>query len=298
MKVLSFGSLNFDHVYQMDHFVMPKETTSSLSYSRGFGGKGLNQSIALAKSGLDVYHAGRVGFDGQPFIDYLQEYGVKVDYLKKDEETATGHAIIQVSHSENCIILYGGANQLIDEAQIDEVLAHFEKGDLLLIQNEISSLTYLITKAHEKGLRIAFNTAPMDEKIFGYPLDLIDIFVVNEVEGKGLANVSSDQVEDVIAGLQKAYPSKEIILTVGSQGSYYISGDMVIHQDAYRVEAVDTTAAGDTFTGFYLASILRGEMVSNALRIAAKASSITVTKEGAAKSIPTLEQVVESMKNV
>mgnify|MGYP002742850890 FL=1 len=298
MKVLSFGSLNFDHVYQMDHFVMPKETTSSLSYSRGFGGKGLNQSIALAKSGLDVYHAGRVGFDGQPFIDYLQEYGVKVDYLKKDEETATGHAIIQVSHSENCIILYGGANQLIDEAQIDEVLTHFEQGDLLLIQNEISSLTYLITKAHEKGLRIAFNTAPMDEKIFGYPLDLIDIFVVNEVEGKGLANVSSDQVEDVIAGLQKAYPSKEIILTVGSQGSYYISGDMVIHQDAYRVEAVDTTAAGDTFTGFYLASILRGEEVNTALRIAAKASSITVTKEGAAKSIPTLEQVVENMKNV
>ena len=298
MKVLSFGSLNFDHVYQMDHFVMPKETTSSLSYSRGFGGKGLNQSIALAKSGLDVYHAGRVGFDGQPFIDYLQEYGVKVDYLKKDEETATGHAIIQVSHSENCIILYGGANQLIDEVQIDEVLTHFEKGDLLLIQNEISSLTYLITKAHEKGLRIAFNTAPMDEKIFGYPLELVDIFVVNEVEGKGLANVSSDQVEDVIAGLQKAYPSKEIILTVGSQGSYYISGDMVIHQDAYRVEAVDTTAAGDTFTGFYLASILRGETVGNALRIAAKASSITVTKEGAAKSIPTLEQVVQSMKNV
>mgnify|MGYP000930541344 FL=1 len=298
MKVLSFGSLNFDHVYQMDHFVMPKETTSSLSYSRGFGGKGLNQSIALAKSGLDVYHAGRVGFDGQPFIDYLQEYGVKVDYLKKDEETATGHAIIQVSHSENCIILYGGANQLIDEAQIDEVLTHFEKGDLLLIQNEISSLTYLITKAHEKDLRIAFNTAPMDEKIFSYPLDLIDIFVVNEVEGKGLANVSSDQVEDVIAGLQKAYPNKEIILTVGSQGSYYISGETVIHQEAYRVEAVDTTAAGDTFTGFYLASILRGEEVNTALRIAAKASSITVTKEGAAKSIPTLEQVLENMKNV
>ena len=298
MKVLSFGSLNFDHVYQMDHFVMPKETTSSLSYSRGFGGKGLNQSIALAKSGLDVYHAGRVGFDGQPFIDYLKEYGVKVDYLKKDEETATGHAIIQVSHSENCIILYGGANQLIDEAQIDEVLTHFEQGDLLLIQNEISSLTYLITKAHEKGLRIAFNTAPMDEKVFSYPLDLIDIFVVNEVEGKGLANISSNRVEDVIAGLQKAYPNKEIILTVGSLGSYYICGETVIHQEAYRVEAVDTTAAGDTFTGFYLASILRGEEVNTALRIAAKASSITVTKEGAAKSIPTLEQVLESMKNV
>ena len=121
---------------------------------------------------------------------------------------------------------------------------------------------------------------------------------MNEVEGKGLANVSSNRVEDVIAGLQKAYPNKEIILTVGNLGSYYIFGETVIHQEAYRVEAVDTTAAGDTFTGFYLASILRGEEVNTALRIAAKASSITVTKEGAAKSIPTLEQVLESMKNV
>ena len=110
-------------------------------------------------------------------------------------------------------------------------------------------------------MRTAFNTAPMDEKVFSYPLDLIDIFVVNEVEGKGLANVSSNRVEDVIAGLQKVYPNKEIILTVGSLGSYYICGETVIHQEAYRVEAVDTTAAGDTFTGFYLASILRGEKV-------------------------------------
>ncbi len=295
MKVLSFGSLNFDHVYQMHHFVEAKETTSSLSYQKGFGGKGLNQSIALAKSGIDVYHAGRVGEDGQPFIDYLQKYGVKTDYLKKDVDEVTGHAIIQVCNGENCIILHGGANQAIDEKQIDDVLQHFSSQDMLLIQNEISCLDYLIRQAHQKGMKIAFNTAPMDEKVFKYPIELVDIFIVNEIEAMGLAKVQSRDVDDIINGLQDAYPDKQIVLTIGSDGSYYIGSGKVIHQDAYQVHAVDTTAAGDTFTGYFLASLLRDESIENALRIASKASSITVTKDGAAQSIPSLQEVLGSL---
>ena len=104
MKVLNFGSLNYDHVYEMDHFVEPKETQSSLSYIRNFGGKGLNQSIALAKAGMEVYHAGKVGSDGQDFIDYLNKYGVNTAYLTKDDNEATGHAIIEVCKGQNCII--------------------------------------------------------------------------------------------------------------------------------------------------------------------------------------------------
>ena len=291
MKVLSFGSLNYDHVYEMEHFVEPKETASSLAYQRNFGGKGLNQSIALAKAGTDVYHAGRVGNDGQDFIDYLNKYGVKTTYLMKDDAIATGHAIIEVCKGENCIILHGGANQAIDEKQIDEVLEDFEKDDILLIQNEISCLSYLISKAHEKGLKIAFNTAPMNDKIFTYPLDLVDIFIVNEIEGRGLAKIESTAIEDIIEGLKNAYPQKQVVLTVGEEGSYYIANGEAIHQDAYKIKAVDTTAAGDTFTGYFLASILQNKPVEEALDMAAKASSITCTGKGAAQSIPDIKDL-------
>lgn len=291
MKVLSFGSLNFDYVYEMDHFVQPKETISSLRYSRHFGGKGLNQSIALAKAGMEVYHAGMVGIDGQPFIDYLQKYGVRTDYLISHESLSTGHAIIQVAHGENCIILHGGANEAIGFEQVDDVLKQFEKGDLLLIQNEISSLAYLIEKAHEKGMRIAFNVAPMNDKVFQYPLHLVDYLLVNEVEAKELAKCDCKENEAIIMALQRAYPKAEMVMTVGSEGSYYIHGEEVIHQKAFKVEAKDTTAAGDTFTGFFLAMILQGSTIKEALQMASKASSITVTREGAAQSIPLMEEV-------
>ncbi|MBQ6334326.1 MAG: ribokinase [Erysipelotrichaceae bacterium] len=291
MKVLNFGSLNYDHVYEMAHFTMPKETQSSLSYIRNFGGKGLNQSIALAKAGLEVYHAGKVGSDGQDFIDYLKRYGVDTTYLKKDDEEATGHAIIEVCEGQNRIILHGGANQSIDERQIDEVLEHFDKEDVLLVQNEISNMAYLLDKAHEKGLTIAFNTAPMDDKVFTYPLDKVDIFIVNEIEAAGLAKCESQDVDEIIKALQEKYYDKKIVLTVGEKGSYYLQKDILIHQDIYKAEVVDTTAAGDTFTGFFLASYLKDGDIAKALDLAARASGITVQGKGAAQSIPDISQL-------
>lgn len=291
MKVLNFGSLNYDHVYEMEHFVVAKETTSSTNYKRNFGGKGLNQSIALAKAGMEVYHAGKVGSDGQDFIDYLNKYNVKTEYLVKDNNEATGHAIIQVCNGENCIILHGGANQTINEQQVTETISHFEKGDVLLVQNEISSMDLIIKKAHERGMMIVFNTAPMDAKIFTYPLDLVDIFVVNEVEGKGLGQATTDNIEDIIKALQTKYPTKEIVLTVGERGSYYIHGEEVVYQEAIKVKAVDTTAAGDTFTGYFIYAYLNGESAKKALELATKASSITVQGEGAAQSIPELKDI-------
>jgi len=291
MKVLNFGSLNYDYVYEMEHFVLPKETISSIGYGRNYGGKGLNQSIALAKAGNETYHAGRVGGDGQDFIDYLNKYGVKTDYLIKDENEATGHAIIQVCKGQNCIILHGGANQKVCEEQVDKTLSHFEKGDVLLLQNEISSIGYIIKKAHEKGMKVVINTAPMDDKIFTYPLDLVDIFIVNEVEAQGLVKVNTDDIETIISEIKKQYPTKEVVLTVGEKGAYFISGGNVIHEDALKVEAVDTTAAGDTFTGFFLASYLKDGDASKALKLATKASSITVQGKGAAQSIPSIEDL-------
>jgi len=292
MKVINFGSLNFDYVYQVDHFVLPKETMSSSGYARNYGGKGLNQSIALAKAKMDVYHAGRVGYDGQDFIDYLNKYNVNTNYLIKDENEPTGHAIIQVCEGQNCIILHGGSNQKIDKNQVDETFKHFEKGDVLLVQNEISSMSYILTKAHELGMKIAFNTAPMNDSIFTYPLDIVDIFIVNEVEAKGLVKSISDDIDTIIDLIKEKLFDKEVVLTVGEKGSYFIYKGTVIHKDALKVKAIDTTAAGDTFTGFFLASYLKDNNPEKALEIATKASSITVQGEGAARSIPDLKDVI------
>lgn len=292
MKVLSFGSLNFDYVYNTDHFVLPKETIIANDYHENFGGKGLNQSIALAKAGMEVYHAGRVGKDGQSFFDYLNEYNVNTKYLYKDENVRTGHAIIEVNEGQNRIICYGGGNQKIDHKQIDEVLANFEKGDILLVQNEISSMSYLINKAHEMGMKIAFNCAPITKEILTYPLEYIDIFIVNEVEAKGISECDSDNIDDIIKALQERYQNKEIVLTVGEQGSYYICGDVIKHQEAFKVNVVDTTAAGDTFTGYFLASYMNEHDVDKALLLASKASSITVQGMGAAKSIPFYKDLI------
>lgn len=284
MRIINFGSLNYDHVYNVDHFVQPKETMSSKTYSRYFGGKGLNQSIALVKAGYDVYHAGKVGNDGQDFIDYLKSYKVNTEYLVKDDCVATGHAIIEICEGENRIILHGGANQAISTKQIDDTLANFAEGDVLLIQNEINNMSYLINKASEKGMYIAFNCAPMNAQVFTYPLEKIDLFFVNEIEAAGLVNSEVIEYDSIIEELKKL--NKEIVMTVGENGSYYINGDTVYHQEAFRVNVVDTTAAGDTFTGYFLAEKLRSGDIKKALELASKASSMTVQGKGAAQSIP------------
>ncbi len=296
MKILNFGSLNIDHVYRMPHFTEPKETQSSLSYMRNLGGKGLNQSIALAKAGADVFHAGKIGADGEVFRTYLEDYGVNTAYLKTDPESVTGHAIIETCEAENRIILYGGANQEIGESLIDEVLAHFEGGDVLLVQNEISGMPHLLTKAHEKGMKIVFNTAPMNEKVFSYPLEYIDTFIVNEIEGRQLAGCESRDPQEIIRALSDRYPDREIVLTAGTDGAWYAKGDILVFQPSYRVKAVDTTAAGDTFTGFFLAARMRGDSPEDAMKKAAFAGSITVQKEGAAQSIPSLTEVLSALE--
>ena len=291
MKVLVYGSLNFDKVYQMEHFVAPKETQSSIGYHVGLGGKGLNQAIALAKAGCAVYFAGKIGADGQPFQDILKEYGVDTTYLKKDDTEVSGHAIIQVCHAENCIILHGGANQAITEEDVDATLAHFSKGDVLVLQNEISSLPYLIQKAHERGMIILFNTAPMNEKVFACPLDLVDIFIVNEVEAQALAKTEEMSYDEILAALREAYPDKKIVMTVGKDGSYYADSSGACHVEADAVKAIDTTAAGDTFIGYFVRWLFDGNDVESCLRAASKAAGIAVQRAGAARSIPMLDEV-------
>ena len=292
MKILNFGSLNIDYTYDVDHFVRGGETLSSKALHLFPGGKGLNQSIAASRSGADVWHAGAVGkSDGEFLIKQLNEAGVNTDYVKR-LEVPSGHAIIQRQpDGGNCILLFGGSNQEITRRMADEVLEHFGKGDYLLLQNEISEVGYIMKQAAEKGMRIVLNPSPMDEKIGKLPLENVDYFLLNEVEAESLCGEGANRPEAMMEKLTKGFPKAKIVLTLGSQGSLYWDGEKMIKQPCYKVKAVDTTAAGDTFTGFFIGGLSQGMEGVKALDWAARAAAVAVSRAGAATSIPSKEEV-------
>ncbi|MBR1920146.1 MAG: ribokinase [Spirochaetales bacterium] len=291
MKVLNFGSLNIDLTFKVPHMVREGETLSSTGLTRGAGGKGANQSAAIAKAGVKVYHAGKIGADGQFLIDQLRSYGVNTD-LVTIWDGPSGQAIIQLDESgRNCIILLGGGNKAIEKEEIDRALSSFEKGDYLVLQNEINNIDYLMRRASEKGMHILFNPAPFDESVFALPLELVDIIVVNETEGQGLAGLQNGDFETILKALVAKYPASEIILTAGDKGSYYGCRDRLFYEPIIPVKAEDTTGAGDTFIGFFLASKLLGFAPEESLKHATKASSIAVSRKGAMVAIPFKDEV-------
>ena len=288
MRVLNFGSLNLDYVYSVDHNVNSKETLASTSRKIFCGGKGLNQSIALKKAGVDVYHAGMIGKEGQILLDELNHYHVNTDFVRIIDEP-TGHAIIQVDkYGQNSILLYGGANQCIDEKYIDEVLLHFGEGDFIVLQNEISHLDYIIEQAYLKKMIIVLNPSPLDSKLKSYDLSKVSYFFINEVEGEQLSGFKDPK--DILNKLKTLYPQSIFILTLGELGSIYYKDEM-IEQSAYQTTVVDTTAAGDTFSGYFIAGLVNQMNIQDILDLASQASSITVSREGASASIPLKEEL-------
>ena len=298
MRILNIGSLNLDKTYSVCDFVQPKETIKALKYEEFFGGKGLNQSIAAARAGADVCHAGCVGMDGKGLVDQLAEAGVLTDYIKR-VDVPTGHAVIQVdSHGQNSIIICGGANLEITKEDIDQAICQFNAGDLLLIQNEASNAGHAMERAKQQKMKVVFNPSPINDMIDKYDLSLVDLFILNEVEGQALAGITQAEPESMIDALKARYSDAEFVLTLGDQGAYYFDRERTIHQTAFTVKAVDTTAAGDTFCGYFLAGIAQHHDIKKCLQWASAGAAIAVTKKGAAPSIPTKEQVKEFLKAI
>ena len=236
MKVLNFGSLNIDYTYQVDHFVRAGETMSSESLQVFSGGKGLNQSIALSKAGADVWHAGAVGAgDGDFLIEQMKKAGVHTELIEH-LDGQTGHAIIQKDPAgQNCILLYGGANQRITREMVDRVLTQFEADDFLILQNEISEIGYIMEKAHEKGMKIVLNPSPMNAKILSYPLEYVDYFLLNEVEASDICGIEATKdPQALMNGLVKQFPEAKIVLTLGGDGSVYRDGNTVLRQESIK----------------------------------------------------------------
>lgn len=292
-RILNFGSLNLDHVYRVDHIVSPGETIDAADVQVNCGGKGLNQSIALARAGAEVFHAGLVAEDGQVLIEICRAAGVDVS-LVRVVPGRTGHAIIQVDRSgQNSIVLFGGTNRAVTQEYIDEVLDGFGKGDVIVLQNEVNMLPQIIESAAARGLRIVLNPSPFDERIAACGLGLVWLFFVNEVEGAQLTGKT--EPDEILSALARMFPAANIVLTLGAQGAIALVEGTRFEQPAIACEAVDTTAAGDTFTGFFLAEYLRGGDAARALLMAAHASAIAVSRPGAAPSVPTLDSVRKAM---
>ena len=289
MKILNFGSCNIDYVYTMDHIVRPGETTEAEKLCKYPGGKGLNQSIALARSGAKVYHAGCVGKDDDILRKLLRENDVDAKYIR-EVDSPTGQAVIQVEKSgENCIFLFHGTNFEVDKEYIDEVLENFGENDILVLQNEISNVNYLVKKGKEKGMKIFLNPSPFNDVIKEIDLNDIYCIILNKTESESFG--FGDFLEEV----KKKYPELRVVLTLGKDGSVYSYKDEYIRQQIHKVKAVDTTAAGDTFTGYFISTALK-LTVKEAMQYASTAAGIAASRNGAAPSIPEYAEVDEVIK--
>lgn len=293
-RALVYGSLNLDNVYTVEHIVAPGETLASTGFRQGCGGKGLNQAIALAKAGAPTALAGRIGADGGMLRDACVRYGVdEAQVLTVDEPT--GNTIIQVDRNgQNCILLFGGANQTQTKEQIDRILEQYQAGDYLFLQNEVNLLPYLIERAHARGMQIVLNPSPFEPGLLDAGLEKLSWLILNEVEGGQMTGAHEPQ--DILDRLRAQYPGVNVVLTLGEHGSVCVEDGTVYRQACCPVKTVDTTAAGDTFTGFFFAQRMAGQGAAQALAVASHAAAITVSRPGAADSIPGMEEVINAMK--
>ncbi|MEP1382766.1 MAG: ribokinase [Paraglaciecola sp.] len=289
MAIINFGSINIDHVYRVDHFVQPGETLASNEYQCLLGGKGANQSIALARAGADVRHVGKINESDVAFKQSMIRDGINCKHISCTE-TASGHAIIQVTPSaENAIVLFGGANQELTSKDVMHALDDVKSSDWVLTQNETSCIDEVLLQAKEKELKVAFNPAPMTESVKQLPHECIDLLIVNEIEAEEISGQSN--LDDIEAYFRNNWAHAEILITLGKAGVRMLKKDKSIDVPAFLVDAIDTTAAGDTFIGYFLSAYSEHADTKTALSRACAASALAVMKAGAAQSIPNEKDV-------
>lgn len=297
------GSINMDMVARVPHMPVGGETLTADKYYVNPGGKGANQAVAIAKLGGKVAMIGKVGSDetGDALKNNLKAMGVDESMVTR-ADVPSGIAMIIVEGGENRIILYKGANHSVTKADVDEGLKNAKPGDALVMQLEIplETVTYAAAVAKQKGMLVLLNPAPavpLGEEL----LKNVDIIAPNETETEILTGVGLDSDVHIALAVKKLYQLgvKRVIITMGSRGAIVAEGQTITPVEPRKVKAVDTTSAGDTFVGATVLRYLDGDTLEDAARFASVASSITVTREGAAQSIPTLDEVkkvIESEK--
>ncbi len=287
MTIWNLGSINADMVYSLPHLPEAGETLAADGLQRFLGGKGANMSVAAARAGSRISHIGAVGADGHWARDRLTEYGVDTRHIA-EVDVPTGHAIIAVdAQGENLIVLYQGANHAISDDQIGQALSSAVSGDLLVMQNETNAQVEAAKLGREMGLTVCYAAAPFQAKAVQVVLPYLDFLILNEVE--------AEQLQDATGLAPSDLPVEHVIVTFGSKGArYYQQGHDPQAFQAHKVTAVDTTGAGDTFTGYVLAGMDRGMPMAQAIAHANRAAALMVTRHGTADVIPDLKEVREA----
>ncbi|KAJ2800605.1 hypothetical protein H4R21_003109 [Coemansia helicoidea] len=336
--VVSLASINIDEVYRVPHVVRPGETVSSVGLQRSAGGKGANASVAAARAGARVRVAGRIGSDGRWVRDVIASAGADVSQVAVLDDAATGRAVIQVDPSgENAIFLFPGANHRVALSDVKAALAECSAGDWLMLTNETTAVAEAISHAHSCGVQVLWNPAPMPADLVssGMPVELVDVLVLNESELHALAcqfggvDAAKGSNVDTARQIMRRLDARVLIVTLGRAGSIGLvrratanphelteahtasSADIVlvsVECAPVAAEQVrDTTAAGDTWVGYFVAELARLQssspesvgalaaltpaVVKQAMRVASYASAIAVTREGAIPSIPERAEV-------
>ncbi len=288
MTVYNLGSINADLFYRVPHLIAPGETLASSEHQRGLGGKGANMSVAVARAAAHVVHIGAIGPDGRWAVDRLMEYGVDTRHITQVAE-ATGHAVIMVDDvGENAILLYPGANRAVTETHIEAGLEGATEADTFVFQNETSAISTGAMLASAKGMRVVYATAPFDAGSVQAVMPLLDILVMNAIEADQLVSELAVEIENL--------PVRDVVITLGSDGCRWINTDKGTDQTfpAIPVTPVDTTGAGDTFTGFLVAGLDRGLPMEQAIQLGQQAAAIMVTRHGTADVIPDLKDVQDA----
>jgi len=296
MKIFVIGSMNMDMVMRTSRMPDAGETIVGEGFFLSPGGKGANQAVACAKMGADTWLIGKVGDDlfGRSLLENLRNYGVSTKYVKIEPNVTTGVAAITVCQGNNRIILDGGANRLVTPSYIQSFRHELLSAAAVMLQLEIPTETVRETIRLVKGkVPIFLNPAPalpLEDSL----LQGIDYFTPNEIECRAYTNVDIRNIDDAFAALD-ILRNKGIrfpLITLGEKGVVYYNGSRNVYKEGRNVQAVDTTAAGDTFSGTLAAMIAAGRSIDDAVDIAQRASAISVTRFGAQQSIPALSEVV------
>lgn len=290
-SIINFGSINIDHVYRVPHMVNPGETLASAELISGLGGKGANQSVALARAGASVSHIGRLCGSDDWALKILADAGVDIRHIEIVDEVS-GHAIIQVDEQgENAIVLHGGANQTFNQATLQTAFTENPEASYLLMQNECNLIAEAFALVQQKDIKIAFNPAPMTAEIKELPLSQLDTLIVNQGEAEALCGKA--ELDEMISALQQLLPDTRTVITLGGEGAVLISAGNVLRHKAAKVDVVDTTGAGDTFVGYFLAGLVNGMDEEFALERACRAGATAVTRLGAISAIPKSSELID-----